>query len=276
MADSPQLQLRSLAYKTDLAILGFGGRIEDKGEYLVVETPDNPDYFWGNMLVMKNAPRAGDIQVWSALFKKEFTHQPHVKHMTFGWDSPDATEGDCQSFVEQGFELEKTVVLTLKNNELVQPRHTCPGLEVRALKSDEDWELATQNKIVSRKEDFNEEKYAAFTRLQMKKRREMAEANVGDWYGAFLDGQLVADCGLFVFDKIGRFQSVGTHPDFRGRGICANLIYQVSQDGLKKADTLVMCADPGYHAARIYESVGYKPTEKAIGVCRWPKEWKAD
>jgi len=100
---------------------------------------------------------------------------------------------------------------------------------------------------------------------------------VGNWYGAFLNNELVADCGLFIFDKVGRFQSVGTHPAFRGRGICGNLVHHVSHEALanRKAEVLVMCADPEYHAARIYESVGFKPTEKAIGLCRWPKEWKA-
>jgi len=270
-------RLRSLAYMTDLSILAFQGRIEDKGEYLVAETPDNPDYFWGNMLVMKNAPRAEDFKTWLDLFQKEFSHQPLIKHMTFGWDSPEALEGDCQPFIEQGFELEKSIILTVKNNELVQPKHPCPELEVRGLKSDEEWEQAIQNQIASRKGDLKEELYAPFKRKQMQKNRAMAEAGLGNWYGAFLNDKLVADCGLFIFDSVGRFQSVGTHPEFRSRGFCGNLIYQVSRQALadKKAEILVMAADPEYHAARIYESVGFKPTEKAIGLCRWPKEWKA-
>jgi hypothetical protein len=32
-------------------------------------------------------------------------------------------------------------------------------------------------------------------------------------------------------------------------------------------EKLVMVADENYHAARIYESVGFKPVEKIYGVC---------
>lgn len=34
-------------------------------------------------------------------------------------------------------------------------------------------------------------------------------------------------------------------------------------------DTLVMIADEHYHAARIYESVGFKPVEKIRGLTWW-------
>lgn len=40
----------------------------------------------------------------------------------------------------------------------------------------------------------------------------------------------------------------------------------------RNAQTLVMVADPEYHAAKVYESVGFEPTQKAIGMCRYSKE----
>jgi hypothetical protein len=273
-----KLRLRSLAYLTDLAILGFQGRIEDKGDYIVAESIGNPGYFWGNLLVMRNAPRDGDFQVWIKLFEKEFAHQPLIKHMTFGWDSPEALEGECQPFIREGFALEKSVVLTLRENGLIQPKHLCPELEIRTLRSDEEWEQAIQNQVTCREDSFKQEMYLPFKRIQMKKYRDMSEAGLGNWYGAFLNNELVADCGLFIFDKIGRFQAVGTHPEFRNRGICGNLIYQISQEAFlgKKVENVVMVADPEYHAARVYESVGFQPTENAIGMYRWPKEdWTA-
>jgi hypothetical protein len=33
-----------------------------------------------------------------------------------------------------------------------------------------------------------------------------------------------------------------------------------------------MCADPEYHAAKIYESVGFKPTETQLNLEREPQE----
>jgi hypothetical protein len=34
-------------------------------------------------------------------------------------------------------------------------------------------------------------------------------------------------------------------------------------------ETLVMAADEDYFAARIYESVGFMPTERQVGVHYW-------
>ena len=33
-----------------------------------------------------------------------------------------------------------------------------------------------------------------------------------------------------------------------------------------------MVADPEYHAAKVYESVGFIPTEKSIGMYKYPKK----
>ena len=104
----------------------------------------------------------------------------------------------------------------------------------------------------------------------------MSTAGLGHWFGAFLNAKLIADCGLYCFNNIGRYQAVGTHPDFRKRGVCGNLIYESAQFGFEKlgTKTLVMVAEPAYHAAQVYESVGFKPSEKAVGMYKYPKdEW---
>ena len=33
-----------------------GSQIEDRGTHLVIRTPDNPTYFWGNFLLLKQRP----------------------------------------------------------------------------------------------------------------------------------------------------------------------------------------------------------------------------
>jgi predicted GNAT family acetyltransferase len=81
----------------------------------------------------------------------------------------------------------------------------------------------------------------------------------------------VADLGLFVIDGVGRFQSVETLPEFRRRGICGTMVYQVANYGFERlgAKRLVMIADEFYHAAKIYESVGFRPTERQVGLEKW-------
>ena len=273
---NPASTLQSLAYQTDLSILAFQGRVTIRDEYIVAESPENPGYFWGNLLVMRKAPTIGDYDKWTSHFKKEFSHSPLVKHMTFGWDSTDGNQGFTAPFIENDFEVESSVVLTLKKAELLKTKHNVNQLEVRPLLSDDDWEAAIQNQVACRQETFTREAYLNFKRIQMKKYRDMSTAGLGHWFGAFLNAKLIADCGLYCFNNIGRYQAVGTHPDFRKRGVCGNLIYESAQFGFEKlgTKTLVMVAEPAYHAAQVYESVGFKPSEKAVGMYKYPKdEW---
>ena len=45
-------------------------------------------------------------------------------------------------------------------------------------------------------------------------------------------------------------------------------MHHVATQGLTvmQAKTLVMCADPEYHAARIYEGVGFRSTERQYAL----------
>ena len=41
------MEVRSLGYRTDLAILTLeGSQVTDCGDHLVIRTPGNPDYWW--------------------------------------------------------------------------------------------------------------------------------------------------------------------------------------------------------------------------------------
>jgi hypothetical protein len=148
------MDLKSLGYFTDISLLQFEGRVEDRDEYVVAETPDNPGYFWGNLLVMREVPARGDYERWTALFRKEFGHQPLVKHITFGWDSPVGEVGDVQEFLDRGFQLEHSVVLAAEDGDLELPPKMNSETEIRALESDQDWQAALDNQMSCRLADF--------------------------------------------------------------------------------------------------------------------------
>ncbi len=63
---------------------------------------------------------------------------------------------------------------------------------------------------------------------------------------------------------IARYQQVETRPTHFRQGICGTLVYRSAQIMLEEgaADVLVMEADADYHAAAIYESVGFQRTER--------------
>ena len=202
---------------------------------------------------------AGDLATWRERFGAEL---PFARHMTFGWDAPDGAAGAIAPFEAAGFTVERTTVLVA--HAVKPPAHAAP-ISVRPLDSDDDWEQALANQI--RCSDDAAAADPHFRRAQMVRYRAMMTAGLGAWHGAFMDGQLVGDLGLYFDGAVGRFQSVGTHPRYRRRGICQTLVYEVARSAFTAGvETLVMAADPDYHAARIYESLGFIASEKQIGV----------
>jgi ribosomal protein S18 acetylase RimI-like enzyme len=101
--------------------------------------------------------------------------------------------------------------------------------------------------------------------------RAMSAAGLGDWYGGFWDGRLACGLGLFHKGGLGRYQIVCTHPEFQRRGFAGTLVYKVAAHALANLGVreLVMCADPDYHALRIYEDVGFVRRETEYGVYWW-------
>lgn len=266
------MNIQSLGYRTDLFFPHFDGEVVDRGDYTVIRTPSNPTYYWGNFLLFSQPPAAGDLERWKQLFAAEIGSPNTVKHLSFGWDAISGETGDIEPFLETGFHLNSSVVLTAQ--EVNPPPKYNAEIVIRPLQEDWEWESALQTQIACRKLEHSLESYTPFKTRQIARYRAMSEAKRGKWFGAFLAGRVVGNLGVFAHDGIGRFQSVGTHPDFRRLGICGTLVYEAARYAYAQleAETLVMAADEEYHAAKIYESVGFMATEHQIGMDWWERE----
>ncbi len=265
-------EVRSLAARTDLFLLGFQGEIRERDGYLAAETPGNPGYYWGNYLFFPSAPKRGDLEAWLALFRKEFGHNPKIRHTAFGWDEP--SPGENEEFLAAGFLAETGSALSLKKTFLVEPASKKAGLAVRPLKTEAEWEAATQNQIQCRPESLRLEEYIPFKRAQMLQYREMSEKGHGHWWGAFLGEELVADCGLFFSRPLGRFQNVGTSPLHRRQGFCRIMIHEICRTAFAEdpGRTLVIVAESGAPADHLYRSLGFSPEPSQFTLARWPSE----
>ena len=266
------MNVRSLGWRTDLIFPRFEGEIVDRGDYLVIRTPSNPTFWWGNFLLFADPPGAGDLPRWKQIFRDEIAaREPSARHFAFGWDRTDGEAGAARPFLEDGFHLNRTVVLTA--GAMRRPARHNDEVVIRPLATDDEWRQALENQVAYREDGHSEAGWRAYKGPQMARYRRMADAGRGWWFGAFLADRLVADLGIFRDEAapLARFQSVGTHPDFRRRGICGALVYLAAQYALARMNvaTLVMLADEAYHAARIYESVGFRPTEHIVGT-----EWR--
>ena len=262
------MNVRSLGIRTDLIFQRFGGVIVDRGSYL--STPDaiQSHLPLGQHAAICRPTRGGRLERWRQLFAREVGAPPEINHMVFAWDTIHGETGYVQPFLDTGFEIERNVVLS--TNAVHPPPKINDGIAISPLESDAEWRAAFELEFLCRDEGEDEAGYRTFIERKMAQYREMIAAGMGRWFGAFLNGKLVADMRLFVEDGIGRFQSVKTHPGYRRRGICGTMVHAIARRGLETmgAETLVMIADAEYHAAKIYQSVGFRPTERIVGVER--------
>ena len=98
-------------------------------------------------------------------------------------------------------------------------------------------------------------------------------AGHGSWFGAFTDGRLVAQLGICSAGRgIARYQSVETHPAARGQGLAGTLVYEAGRHAMAElaASTLVIVAESGHQAERVYRSVGFEASEDAVSFERPP------
>jgi ribosomal protein S18 acetylase RimI-like enzyme len=260
------MDIASLAFRTDLAMLEHSGStVEDRGTHLVVRTPDNPVYWWGNFLLLGTAPGdADEAREWMAAFEAEF---PDARHRTFGVDGSSGGADDLAPFVELGLTSDVSTVMTATS--VHEPARPNTEATYRPLESDADWQQ--QIEVTRAGED---ERYdVPFVTAQAAAQRRLVDAGYGAWWGAFQGDRLLASMGLFTASPgLARFQSVKTHPDARGRGLAGTLVHRVSRYGFDElgAQTLVMVADPDYLAIRIYRSVGFADTERQLQAERKP------
>jgi GNAT superfamily N-acetyltransferase len=261
--------LHSLGYRTDLIFASFDGLIIDRGDYLVIQTPSNPNYYWGNFLLFAQPPAPGDFTLWRNRFAAEIGTPPEVRHQAFGWDSAQGVAGDVEPFLSAGFRLTQSDVLVA--GEVSPPPNPPSDVTARPLQSEEEWRMAMENQVRCREPSHGEAEYRHFRRRQMARYRSMSEAGLGSWYGAFLGSLLVADLGIYHDGELGRYQSVSTHPAHRRRGIASKLVYTAAQHAREQfgIDKLVIVADRDSDAGRLYRSLGFRMAEHQIGLAWW-------
>jgi hypothetical protein len=272
-------RLRSLGYRTDLFVAGFDGIVEYGDRYVVLRTPSNPDFWWGNFLIYPEPPGAraaerGHAGSWLDDFDREF---PHSRAPLLAWDCPDGATGDLEAFLREGFAIDESTILTATAAQLRRPPHWPDDVEALPFQTDLrrlDWERAsrTLTSAFAANRSGSLLDLRVFVDRQLLRYQAMQAQGIGQWFGAFVDGEMAAVLGMVRDGDIARFQLVGTDPRFARRGICGRMVYGAARVAFEKwgVQTLVMAADASYHAARIYEAVGFTKTEHLVALVKKP------
>jgi GNAT superfamily N-acetyltransferase len=253
------MQLASLGFRTDVALrIAEGAEVTDGGGYLVIRSPDNPGFWWGNFLLLRAWPRVGDG--WLDRFAAEF---PQARHVAIGVDVTAAGGAGPAEFAT--LEPETSTVLTC--TEIQAPGHVNTEAEIRPLESGQDW----QQSVEMNRRCYGEQTPSDFQQLRSAARRRLTEAGRAAWFGAFDGGRLVAQLGIgHAGGGLARYQDVETDPAARGRGLAGTLVWQAGRFARAKlgASTLVIVADPAEGAIRIYRGCGFADAQTQFSFAR--------
>lgn len=272
-----EVEFRSLLAATDVDVLSDSAIVEDRGDYVVARTPSNPDHHWGNFLLFRQPPRAGDRERWEAAYLQEFEQGREYWHCALCWE-PAGTDGAAiDEFVDgAGYDTDRAVALVAQPEELVEHPRSNREVRVHVLDPDGDadtWHELIDMQVAVREPAHAEGPYRTFAEQRMADRRDRFRAGDGAWLVARTPaGELAASCGVVVTNGRCRFQAVDTFEPHRRQGIATRLVYEAGRVAIERygAETLVIGADADYHALQLYESLGFVVRERSLAVCWWP------
>ncbi len=255
------MNVRSLGLTTELQLLATRGRLTDRGDTLVVVTPDDPGYYFGNLLVLPSAPQVGEVAYWTRRFTDEFRGESAIRHVAFRWDGTSGEVGARVELLAAGFTIDAYAVMTAP-----AVRAPAIGFEVRRLRPDELHATAELAFVVG---DRHNESHRQFLRRRAAWGRQLVSRGIGQFWGAFDGAHLVGSLGLVPLGRLARYQDVQTAPTHRRQGIAAALLAaaagEVRDAGV---ETLVIVAEPASEASRVYERVGFRVTEHMMSAWR--------
>lgn len=262
---TPDVRLRPLppGWATDLAVLELSGsRIEEHPDHLVVRTPDNPGYHWGHVVLVTDPGAVGDAQRWVSVFSTAF---PAADWLALGLvRCPD----DDRAYRALGLEVEIDEVLTTTTVPATAPRPE--GCTVRQLAGG-DWEACVARALGADDAGGDRRAYEAFVRRRAAARRALSGRGTAAFFGAVVDGRLVAELGIVRCGTTARYQSVSTDPGSRGRGLASHLLGVAGRWAADRGcRRWVIVTEPTNPAGRVYRRAGFAPDAGNVQVHRAP------
>jgi GNAT superfamily N-acetyltransferase len=256
--------VRSLALTTELGLARTRGKVIDRGDYLVVETPDDPGYFHGNVLVLPAAPQVGEVTYWTRKFARELGGNPAIKHVTLWWDGTAGDTGAVDELRAAGFETDVHQVLAATTVDA--PPTSFP---IRPLREEEIEATADIGWIIG---DRHDEAYREFLYRRAAWHRALVARGAATFWGAFEGDKLIATLGLVPLGDVARYQDVQTLASHRKRGIAGALLAASAKHAIAGGvERVVIMAELDSAASRVYERVGFRMIEKMAWAVRAPR-----
>ena len=267
------MDIRSLGFRTDLRLLEMtGSEIEDRGTHLVVRTPANPTYFWGNFLLLEQLPVPGGEREVIGAFHTEF---PLAEHVSIGVDGTDDLTDAVQPFVEAGIEVDSGTVLTAGALVAAAARR-------RGRRRPARWRATTTGSAAPGSATTCGRRPTRTTFMTYARRKNDAgaaasspAASAGGTARSSATSSSARPAIFVTHAGIARYQSVETHPDHRRQGLAAAVVHAAGEHALAAygIEVLVIAADTDGDAIRIYRRLGFADVERHLTMERRPGAW---
>lgn len=253
-----------ISTQTDIAVNVLSGAIvDDHGDHVVVRTPTEPNFHWGNFVQVTTGD-PDDAETWLARFAGEF---PQARHRAIGLPASSAAPG----WAAAGLRPDVVESLTADHPPDLAP--LAPGYRVVQLETDADWgsRLVAELELNAEDQRHPPQEYRAFAMGQIRTRRRLVASGAARWFGAVDDeDRLAASLGIVVLPDLepttARYQSVLTSAAHRRRGLARHLLGVAARWATDEgARRLVIVADDGSPAGRLYASAGFTPGARAFG-----------
>src|SRR3954465_804323 len=106
------------ATHTDLLLRPSGSVVIEHADHISVQTPERPDYWYGNRLIMRSPPRKESVGQWLKSWSREFERSPRVQKIIFEWETLGAVDrsADEETALEGrriGLSFDRSTVLVL-------------------------------------------------------------------------------------------------------------------------------------------------------------------
>jgi GNAT superfamily N-acetyltransferase len=260
----------SLGFASERMLAALEGAVVERDGYAALTWPALPTAFEANMLVFDRPPEPGDVVRWEALFRRAMVFLPEVRHVAFGWEGGPVTAEVAAALERQGYALS---ALAVRVADRALAGTAAPvGVAVRPLEGRAEWAAAADLHLALDSPAAEVDGYAEFVEARMARCAALCAAGAGQWLGAFAGARLVGSLGVMTdraHSGLGRVQLVVTHAAFRRRGVASHLLTAAdarARDHLG-VQRLVICAEPGSPADRLYARLGFAeapPMHRAI------------
>lgn len=257
------------AAHTDLAILQLSGSlIEERRDHLIIRTPTNPGFHWGNLVFVTDPGRVDDAGHWLSVFTEAF---PQAQHRAVGLVTAPSRPGGMAGWRAAGLEIEHEDALSTSRLPTLRP--LADGYTVDELTTDDDWAQALDLDLeVEPAHIVTDPLHQQFREKRLLARRALATAGHAAFVGAFAGNRLIAELGIVdCGQKIARYQHVFTAPEHRRRGLTSHLLGVAARWASERGcNRWVIVADADSDASRLYQACGFTDTERLTQAYRAP------